>query len=136
MIKFYPDGYPFIIGSLLITCVVIVLLFSFVRSSTYNVTFYIVLVASCLMIVMTLFMGYFFRDPDRIIPRGDGLFISPADGKVILIKDVYEKDYLKSDAKEVSIFMSRLNVHVNRAPYDEVVSMANVWAGKSNGGGK
>lgn len=123
MIKFYPDGYPFIIGSLLIACVVIVLLFSFVRSSTYNITFYILLVASCLMVVMTLFMGYFFRDPERVIPQGEGLFVSPADGKVILIKDVYEKDHLKSDAKEISIFMSPLNVHVNRAPYDGVVSL-------------
>ncbi len=123
MIKFYPDGYPFIIGSLLITSIVIVLLFSFVRSSTYTIAFYIVLVASCLMIVMTLFMAYFFRDPERVIPQGEGLFVSPADGKVILIKDVYEKDYLKSDAKEISIFMSPLNVHVNRAPYDGVVSL-------------
>jgi len=123
VIKFYPDGYPFIIGSLLITCIVIVFLFSFVRSSTYSVAFYILMVASCLMIVMTLFMAYFFRDPERNIPQGEGLFVSPADGKVILIKDVYEKDYLKSDAKEVSIFMSPLNVHVNRAPYDGVVSL-------------
>ena len=123
MIKFYPDGYPFIIGSLLVTCIIIVFLFSFVRSSTYSVAFYIVLVASCLMIVMTLFMAYFFRDPERNTPQGEGLFVSPADGKVILIKDVYEKDYLKSDAKEVSIFMSPLNVHVNRAPYDGVVRL-------------
>jgi len=75
------------------------------------------------MIVMTLFMAYFFRDPERNIPRGKGLFVSPADGKVILIKDVYEENYLKSDAKEISIFMSPLNVHVNRAPYDGVVSL-------------
>jgi len=123
VIKFYPDGYPFIIGSLLITCIVIALLFSFVRSSTYNIAFYSLLCTSCLMIGMTIFMAYFFRDPERIIPQGEGLFVSPADGKIILIKDVYEKDYLKSDAKEISIFMSPLNVHVNRAPYDGVVSM-------------
>jgi phosphatidylserine decarboxylase len=82
------------------------------------------------MIVMTLFMAYFFRDPERNIPQGDGLFVSPADGKVILIKDVYEKDYLKSDAKEVSIFMSPLNVHVNRAPYDGVVGLVKHSPGK------
>jgi phosphatidylserine decarboxylase len=77
------------------------------------------------MVVMTIFMAYFFRDPERIIPQGEGLFVSPADGKVILIKDVHEKEYLKTDAKEVSIFMSPLNVHVNRAPYDGVVSLVN-----------
>ena len=123
MIKFYPDGYPFIVGSLLITCIVIALLFSFVRSSTYNIAFYLLLVTSCLMIVMTVLMAYFFRDPERIIPQGEGLFVSPADGKIILIRDIYEKDYLRSDAREVSIFMSPLNVHVNRAPCDGVVSM-------------
>jgi len=67
---------------------------------------------------MTLFMVFFFRDPERIIPQGEGIFVSPADGKVILIKDVFEEEFLKSDAKEISIFMSPLNVHVNRAPCD------------------
>jgi len=67
-------------------------------------------------------MGYFFRDPERTIPDGKGLFVAPADGKIILIKDVNEKKYLKSDAKEISIFMSPFNVHVNRAPCDGKVS--------------
>jgi phosphatidylserine decarboxylase len=66
-------------------------------------------------------MLYFFRDPERIAPEGDNVFVSPADGKVILIKNVYEKQYLKNDAIEVSIFMSPLNVHVNRAPCDSIV---------------
>lgn len=61
-------------------------------------------------------MAYFFRDPERVVPEGRGLFVSPADGKVILVKDVYEKDYLQADTKQISIFMSPLNVHVNRAP--------------------
>jgi len=63
-------------------------------------------------------MAFFFRDPERTSPEGKGIFVAPADGKVILIKEVYEKDYLKSDVKEISIFMSPLNVHVNRAPCD------------------
>lgn len=130
MIKFYPDGYPFIIGSLLITCIVTVLFLSFVKLSTYNVTFYLLLITSCFMIVMTVFMAFFFRDPERSIPEGEGLFVSPADGKVILIKDVLEKEYLKSDAKEISIFMSPLDVHVNRSPCDGVVSMVKYSQGK------
>jgi phosphatidylserine decarboxylase len=130
VIKFYPDGYPFIIVSLLITGIVSVFLFSFIRSSTYNITFYVILFASCFMIVMTVFIAYFFRDPERNIPQGKGLFVSPADGKVILIKDVHENDYLKSDTKEISIFMSPLNVHVNRAPCDGVVSMVKYSPGK------
>ena len=130
MIKFYPDGYPFIIVSLLITCIVTVLFLSFVKLSTYNVTFYILLLTSCFMIVTTVFMVFFFRDPERSIPEGEGLFVSPADGKVILIKDVFEKEHLKSDVKEISIFMSLLDVHVNRAPCDGVVSMVKYSPGK------
>jgi phosphatidylserine decarboxylase len=63
-------------------------------------------------------MFYFFRDPEREIPEGEGLFVSPADGKIILIKDVFEKEHLNAAVIEISIFMSPFNVHVNRAPCD------------------
>jgi phosphatidylserine decarboxylase len=75
-------------------------------------------------------MLYFFRDPERIAPEGDNIFVSPADGKVIFIKNVREDQHLKSDAIEVSIFMSPLNVHVNRAPCDGVVESVVHTSGK------
>ena len=59
---------------------------------------------------------YFFRDPEREIPAGDNLVVSPADGKVVMIRDIYEDQFLKSDAIQVSIFLSVFNVHVNRIP--------------------
>jgi len=130
VIKFYPDGYPFIFGSLLTTVIVSVFLIWNWKSVSYNYTFYLLLGASCSLFVLTIFMAFFFRDPERKIPEGKGIFVSPADGKVILIKDVYEKDYLKSDAKEISIFMSPLNVHVNRAPCDGNVSVVRYSPGK------
>lgn len=68
--------------------------------------------------VITVFMFYFFRDPEREIPEEEGLFVSPADGKILLIKDVFEKEHLKAAVIEISIFMSPFNVHVNRAPCD------------------
>jgi phosphatidylserine decarboxylase len=58
----------------------------------------------------------FFRDPERVTPSGDGLVISPADGKVVVIKELFEGEFLRADAVQVSIFMSPLNVHVNRYP--------------------
>ena len=82
------------------------------------------------MVAVTVFVAYFFRDPERRTPEGEGLFVSPADGKVILIKDVFENDYLKSDTKEISIFMSPLNVHVNRAPCSGVVRSVKYSPGK------
>lgn len=67
-------------------------------------------------LALTIFVLFFFRDPERPIPGGDGVVVSPADGRVIVVKDVYETDYLKSKAKQVSIFLSVFNVHVNRVP--------------------
>lgn len=107
-IQIAPEGYPFIFGSLIITLLVLVY---FILNISY-----FSLLTSCFFVGLTIFMAFFFRDPERNILEGKGIFVSPADGKVILIKDVYEKDYLQSDAKEISIFMSPLDVHVNRAP--------------------
>lgn len=64
---------------------------------------------------------YFFRDPERRIPMDENAIVSPADGKVVLIKEVYEDQFLKSDAIQVSIFLSVFNVHVNRIPLSGVV---------------
>lgn len=64
----------------------------------------------------TVFTLYFFRDPDRNPPTDPDLVISPADGKVILIQRVFEPLYLKQEVTQVSIFLSPLNVHVNRIP--------------------
>ena len=65
---------------------------------------------------LLVFTMNFFRDPDRTTPQGDDLVISPADGKVVLIKEVDEEEYLRARGIQVSIFMSPLNVHVNRYP--------------------
>ncbi|MFN3480371.1 MAG: phosphatidylserine decarboxylase family protein, partial [Thermodesulfovibrionales bacterium] len=68
--------------------------------------------------ILTIFMVYFFRDPERNIPAKKGIFVAPADGKVILIQRVEEDKYLNREAIEVSIFMSPFDVHVNRSPCD------------------
>ena len=74
---------------------------------------------SCLTLIMlalTLFAVYFFRNPERVVPEGDGLVVAPADGKVIFVGDVDEPRYFKERVTKVSIFMNVFNVHVNRAP--------------------
>ncbi|OGU35010.1 MAG: phosphatidylserine decarboxylase [Ignavibacteria bacterium GWB2_35_6b] len=68
-----------------------------------------------LLIIFTL---NFFRDPERITPADKNVLISPADGKVLLIKKVEPNRYLEGTCSQVSIFMSPLNVHVNRIPID------------------
>ncbi len=81
-------------------------------------------------LVLTGFMLYFFRDPDRETPADGNAFISPADGKVILITEAEEEEVLKSRALKISIFMSPLNVHVNRSPCDGVVRSVRHYPGR------
>lgn len=73
--------------------------------------------------ILLLFMLFFFRDPERTAPHGKGLFIAPADGKVIVIRETDENEYIGGKVKQISIFMSPLNVHVNRAPCDGIVEV-------------
>jgi phosphatidylserine decarboxylase len=69
-----------------------------------------------LLLLFFVFTLAFFRDPDRSTPPGQDLVIAPADGKVILIKNVQDEEYLLGEAVQVSIFMSPADVHVNRYP--------------------
>jgi phosphatidylserine decarboxylase len=128
--KFAPEGYPFIFGSLLLTVVVSLLWYLGWKSGSSRIILSSLCSASLNFLVLTFFMAFFFRDPERVIPEGEGLFVSPADGKIIVIKDVFEKDYLQSETKQISIFMSPLNVHVNRAPCDGKVSVVKYSPGK------
>jgi phosphatidylserine decarboxylase len=73
------------------------------------------------LVLFLLFTLYFFRDPDRTPPKGENLVLSPADGEVVAIAPVREEEYLKRDAIQISIFMSPLNVHVNRFPMSGTV---------------
>jgi len=69
------------------------------------------------LLIFLLFTLYFFRDPERTIPEGDTIILSPADGKLVLIKELEYTDYLEAPATQLSIFLSPLNVHVNRVPW-------------------
>lgn len=65
---------------------------------------------------LTLFVIYFFRDPERAIPPGEKAILSPADGKVVQVQTCVEERFLKRPAIKLSVFMSLFNVHVNRNP--------------------
>ncbi|MEW6053327.1 MAG: phosphatidylserine decarboxylase family protein [Nitrospirota bacterium] len=130
MIRFAPEGYPFILGSFLLAVIASVFLIWALRTGSHGITFYSTLSAFCIFFLGTFFMAYFFRDPERAIPQGKSVFVSPADGKVILIREVFEPEYLHAEAKEISIFMSPLDVHVNRAPCDGRVIAVRYSPGK------
>jgi len=67
-------------------------------------------------IVLTLFIAFFFRNPKRKIPNLQNVILSPADGKVIFVGEAQEKRYVQDKTLKVSIFMSVLDVHINRSP--------------------
>jgi phosphatidylserine decarboxylase len=71
---------------------------------------------SIFFILITIFLVYFFRDPNRKTEANDTIIYSPADGEVIEIKEVSEDKFLKTQAMVIKIFMTPLDVHVQRAP--------------------
>lgn len=73
-------------------------------------------------VVTIAFAFCFFRDPERTVPpHGDGAVFSPADGRVVQIAEVVESEYLGEAAIRISIFLSPLDVHVNRYPVSGIV---------------
>ena len=72
----------------------------------------------------------FFRDPDRAIPAGDNVIVSPADGKVIVVSPGSQNPFTKGEAQKISIFMSVFNVHVNRVPSSGRISKVSYHPGK------
>ncbi len=77
-----------------------------------------------LLFMLTLFVVWFFRNPERTIPENPLLLVSPADGKVIRIEEISSDDHSDRSLLKISIFMNVFNVHVNRIPYSgRVVSI-------------
>jgi phosphatidylserine decarboxylase len=81
-------------------------------------------------LAVTLFVCWFFRDPDRDIPQDEKSLISPADGRVIIVEKQDSCEYLTDPCIKVSIFMNVFNVHVNRIPFDGVVQKVQYSPGK------
>lgn len=81
-------------------------------------------------VVFYLLILQFFRSPIFEIKRNDKQVLAPADGKVVVIEEADEPEYLKSKRKQISIFMSPVNVHVNRMPVGGSISYAKYHPGK------
>ena len=67
-------------------------------------------------ILATAFVTYFFRDPARVLPEDSNAVVCPADGKVIVVREVEDERFLPGKTIKISIFMNVFNVHVNRIP--------------------
>jgi phosphatidylserine decarboxylase len=81
-------------------------------------------------IFITLFIGFFFRNPKRKIPSLANIILSPADGRIIHVGEHKEDRFLKEKVLKVSIFMSLFDVHVNRAPASGKILQRNYLPGR------
>lgn len=99
---------------------------SYFTIETYWIKF-MILVLSILIFFLIL---QFFRNPGRPTQHNDQHVVSPVDGKVVVIEEVFEKEYFKDQRLQVSIFMSPINVHVTRHPIGGVVKFSKYHPGK------
>ena len=109
------SGYPFIFAAAFATAV-----FALLE----------VVLLTLLGLVVTFFIIYFFRDPDRAVPSLPAAVVAPADGKVIGLETIDGGSYFDGQCCKLSIFMSVFNVHVNRVPFDGVVRKIEYHPGK------
>jgi phosphatidylserine decarboxylase len=80
--------------------------------------------------MLYIFLLFFFRWPARHLEPDNGLVYAPADGKVVVIEDTFEKEYFKDTRLQVSIFMSPFNVHSNRYPVSGRIKYVRYHPGK------
>jgi phosphatidylserine decarboxylase len=86
--------------------------------------------ALIISIFIFLLVLQFFRSPRRVTPTDPKHIIAPADGKVVVIEEVLEQEYFHANRRQISIFMSPINVHVNWSPVEGVVQYFKYHAGK------
>jgi phosphatidylserine decarboxylase len=123
-VRLTPYGTPTLTICLAAVLVVVFLLFAVDMNQAVRIG--VLLLAA----VFTVLVLNFFRDPERTTPGGGDLVIAPADGKVIAVGPVFEPAYINGQALRVCIFMSPLDVHVNRFPVSGRVGYVERVAGK------
>lgn len=106
----HKEGFKTILWSLLIYLIAVIGLLTYVRTFAPFVSVVLFLVLTILLIIIIAF----FRVPQRHLTRGEHFIISPADGKIVVIEEVFDAEYFNDKCLQVSIFMSPFNVHLNR----------------------
>lgn len=112
----HKEGHKIILYTFLILLIINISVTYFIQD--YPAVKNVVIILSVFFLFIIL---QFFRNPKRNIPYNDGDIIAPADGKVVVIEEVEEPEYFKDKRLQISIFMSPINVHVNRYPVSGVI---------------
>jgi len=121
---FHKEGLKIILITFVITAVAILAANFYIDIMWLRLTVQVVAVFFLIMILQ------FFRNPKRATARSFDEIIAPVDGKVVVIEEVEEKEYFKGKRKQVSIFMSPINVHVTRYPASGLITYSKYHPGK------
>lgn len=122
-LKIHKEGYKILTGLGLFFAVVNLLVFWYFPNALQ--------VVGIISMILFLLVLQFFRNPSReIILTDDNIVYAPADGKIVTIEEVVENEYFKTKKLQVSIFMSPVNVHVNRNPVSGTVNYYKYHPGK------
>jgi len=121
---FHKEGYQIIITSFILVVVIAVL-------AEYKISLeWLRMIVQATMVILLILILQFFRNPKRITPINDKHLIAPVDGKVVIVKEVFEKEYFNDMRLQISIFMSPLNVHVTRYTMSGFVKFSKYHPGK------
>lgn len=120
---FHKEGHKIILISFFLTSLIVIF-------SEQISNFYIRNGLQILVVIVFLLILQFFRNPKRNTNLNDSNIISSVDGKVVIIKKIFEKEYFKDERIQVSVFMSPVNVHVTRHPVSGTVKFSKYHPGK------
>lgn len=121
---FHREGHKIILAALAILIVIALSAHFFLDNEILKK------VLISIFIVLFLLIIQFFRNPKRHIKTSDFQILSPVDGKVVVIEEVFEKEYFNDKRLQVSVFMSPINVHVTRYPVSGEVVYSKYHPGK------
>ncbi len=107
---FHKEGFNIILSSFVIVSMFVICIDHFEIEHSVSIKIF--------LIIMLFFILQFFRNPKININRNENYILSPVDGKVVIIKEVFEPEFFKDKRLQVSVFMSPVNVHVTRYPMD------------------
>jgi phosphatidylserine decarboxylase len=122
--RFHKEGIPSLIITIIVSAIINFLTYYF--CSAFTIVIWLGYALSAFLLITIL---QFFRSPNRSIVINENHIIAPADGKVVVIEEVMENEYFKDKRIQISIFMSPLNVHINRYPIAGVVKYSKYHPG-------
>ena len=121
---FHKEGYLIILNTFLIIAAIAVLV-------EYNISIeWLKIIIQVTALILLILVLQFFRNPKRTTSKNEKHLIAPVDGKVVIVEEVFEKEYFKDKRIQISIFMSPLNVHVTRYTMSGIVNFSKYHPGK------